>query len=241
MNNEMYMNMNLKRIYNAMFYVVLIVFALGCQSPTITDDIDDHIDDQIDDKIEYDSTDIIIGNQIWMSRNLERDLFRNGDTIFLAKNIDEWKLAGEEKKPACCDYNFDSINGSKYGKLYNWYAVYDSRGLAPKGYHIAYDHEWKELSEYLGGDTKAGKKILGTLFGGENGNNFNALPGGGNFYDAFKYIDTCAFWWTSTPHTTTMSWIRKVDKNRSNLDKISSEKVLGFSVRCIRNKQQENE
>ena len=75
-----------------------------------------------------------IGDQIWMVENLNVDKFRNGDIIPEAKTNEEWKKANENKQPAWCYYGNDLTYGEKYGKLYNWYAVTDQRGLAPEGY-----------------------------------------------------------------------------------------------------------
>jgi uncharacterized protein (TIGR02145 family) len=91
-----------------------------------------------------------IGNQIWMSENLNVSTFRNGDVIPEVKSKDEWELKGFNKQPAWCYYNNDPANGLKYGKLYNWYAVSDPRGLAPDGYHIPSDEEWTVLTNFLG-------------------------------------------------------------------------------------------
>jgi uncharacterized protein (TIGR02145 family) len=102
---------------------------------------------------------IKIGNQEWMSSNLNVITFRNGDTIPLAKTNEEWESAGENGQPAWCYYESNSQNGEKYGKLYNWYAVNDSRGLAPNGWHIATDKEWKILSDFLGGEKVSGEKL----------------------------------------------------------------------------------
>jgi uncharacterized protein (TIGR02145 family) len=77
-----------------------------------------------------------IGTQIWMTKNLDVSKFRNGDPIPEAKTDEEWVKAGENKQPAWCYYENNPANGAKYGKLYNWYAVSDARGLAPVGYHI---------------------------------------------------------------------------------------------------------
>jgi uncharacterized protein (TIGR02145 family) len=93
-----------------------------------------------------------IGTQTWMTENLNVERFRNGDLIPQAKTDEEWKAAGENKQPAWCYYNNDPANGAKYGKLYNWFAVNDSRGLAPTGYHIPTDEEWSTLTNYLGED-----------------------------------------------------------------------------------------
>ena len=85
------------------------------------------------------STEITIGRQVWMTENLNVDKFRNGDPISHAKTDEEWVKAGENGSPAWSHYDNDPANGEKYGKLYNWYAVNDSRGLAPEGWKIPSD------------------------------------------------------------------------------------------------------
>ncbi len=95
---------------------------------------------------------VTIGNQVWMKENLNVSTFRNGDPIPEAKTAEEWQAAGTEKQPAWCYYDNDPKNGVKYGKLYNWYAVNDARGLAPVGYHVPTDEEWSVLIGFLGND-----------------------------------------------------------------------------------------
>jgi hypothetical protein len=87
-----------------------------------------------------------IGDQLWMTRNLDVDRFRNGDLIPHVKSDEEWIKAGENGQPAWCYYDNDPKNGKKYGKLYNWFAVNDPRGLAPKSWHVPTDEEWTEYS-----------------------------------------------------------------------------------------------
>jgi uncharacterized protein (TIGR02145 family) len=100
---------------------------------------------------------VTIGTEVWMTKNLDVSTFRNGDPIPQAKTNEEWEKAGDNKLPAWCYYENDPANGAKYGKLYNWYAVIDSRGLAPVGYHIPSDAEWTKLENFLGSD--AGTKM----------------------------------------------------------------------------------
>ena len=102
---------------------------------------------------------VTIGTQTWTAKNLDVATFRNGDAIPEAKTNEEWQAAGVNKRPAWCYYNNDPKNGTNYGKLYNWYAVNDARGLAPVGYHIPTDTEWTKLSDYLGGEESAGEKM----------------------------------------------------------------------------------
>ena len=105
------------------------------------------------------SNDVKIGKQTWMSKNLDVSTFRNGEQIPQAKDAAQWKYAAENKISAWCYYEFNESNGKKYGKLYNWFAVSDSRGLAPNGYHIPSDAEWTILTDFLGGSDIAGKKM----------------------------------------------------------------------------------
>ena len=106
---------------------------------------------------------VTIGTQVWTTKNLDVSTFRNGEVIPQASSDEAWKAALENKQPAWCYYDNDPANGTKYGKLYNWYAVNDPRGLAPAGYHIPTDAEWTVLTDYLGGeDVVAGKKMKST-------------------------------------------------------------------------------
>ena len=92
-----------------------------------------------------------IGNQFWQKKNLNVSTFRNGDTILEANTIEAWHYACSYNIPAWCYYNQDKKNGDTYGKLYNWYAVHDPRGLAPEGYHIPTQEEFGKLFTFLGG------------------------------------------------------------------------------------------
>ena len=115
-----------------------------------------------------------IGSVNWSEKNLAVSQFRNGDNIAEVKTDEEWEKFGNQKKPAWCYYQNDSSNGTKYGKLYNWYAVNDKRGLAPSGWHIATDDEWQLLIDGLGGDEAGGSKIKNTTGWNRNGNGNNS-------------------------------------------------------------------
>jgi uncharacterized protein (TIGR02145 family) len=99
---------------------------------------------------------VTIGTQVWTSKNLDVATYRNGDVI---PQVQDEKAWAELTTGAWCYYDNDPANGTKYGKLYNWYAVNDARGLAPQGYHIPSDAEWSQLTDYLGGEKAAGTKM----------------------------------------------------------------------------------
>jgi uncharacterized protein (TIGR02145 family) len=102
---------------------------------------------------------IKIGSQTWMTENLNVGRFMNGDSILECKTYGEWRKAAENKQPAWCYYDNDPENGEKYGRLYNWYTILDSRKIAPYGWHVPSDKEWKALIFFLGDEKKAGEKL----------------------------------------------------------------------------------
>jgi uncharacterized protein (TIGR02145 family) len=185
-----------------------------------------------------------IGKQIWMAENLDVTHFRNGDPIPEAKTNEEWKKAGEKKQPAWCYYDNDPANGTKYGKLYNWYAVNDPRGLAPSGWHVPTDAEWKTLTSFLGGETVAGGKMKSTRFqywsipntAATNECGFSGLPGGYRFNDDgnFTNVGNAGYWWSSTELSTPEAWGRDLFYLHGSAYMLIGNKQSGFSVRCLR-------
>ena len=182
---------------------------------------------------------IVIGNQVWMSKNLNVSTFRNGDEIPHARSNKEWEKASDNKQPAWCFYGNDSIKGKKVGKLYNWYAVYDPRGIAPPGYHVPSNDEWEVLSDFLGNEKVGDKlKMNGGWSGNGNGTNefsFSAHPGGyrgynGAFHDFGKY----GYWWCSSDEHEKFAWFRFLYYASDGLKSGSNFKERGMSVRCIK-------
>ena len=178
-----------------------------------------------------------IGNQIWMTENLNVDCFQNGDIIPEAKTAEEWKAAGNAKMPAWCYYDNDPKNGKKYGKLYNWYAVNDTRGLAPDGWHVPTDKEWPVLSAFLGGVDVAGTKMKSTSGWNDNGNGtnnsgFSGLPGGDRANNgSFYYVGSYGHWWSSSEYAEVNAHCFGLKYSYLRLD--GSNKSDGFSVRCV--------
>jgi uncharacterized protein (TIGR02145 family) len=183
---------------------------------------------------------VTIGTQVWAGANLNVDRFANGDPIPEAKTAEEWKRAGEYKRPAWCYYNNDPANGPIYGKLYNWYAVTDPRGLAPKGWRVPADGEWEQIINYLGGSATAGLTLKNTSGWFQNGNGSNrsgfaGLPGGyrhgnGTFDDFGKF----GYWWSSTEYGSGATWRRSLYYGLGDVGRGSYNKGAGISVRCLR-------
>lgn len=102
---------------------------------------------------------ILIGKQIWSFQNLDADEFSNGDKIIEANSNEDWKTCAKNKIPAWCYYNNEPKLGKIFGKIYNYWAVVDSRGLAQDGWRITTEQDWLTLGEHLGGSSVAGGKI----------------------------------------------------------------------------------
>ena len=185
---------------------------------------------------------VTIGNEVWMVENLNVDKFRNGDPIPEAKTDEEWEKACKNKQPAWCYYDNDPANGAKYGKLYNWYAVNDPRGLAPVGYHIPTDEEWTVLTDYFFGEDVAGEKMKSTSGWAKSGNGtnesgFSCLPGGIRDYGgAFFSIGKGGYWWCSTEYNYNhwSAWYRYLGYDLGSVFSGDYSKEEGLSVRCLR-------
>jgi len=147
---------------------------------------------------------VTIGNQIWMSKNLNVTHYRNGDPIHKCTDNTEWASL---KTGAYCYYNNDSTNYASAGILYNWYAVNDARGLAPSGWQVASESNWTTLINNLGGSGAANKlKEAGTTHWGPgntaatNSSGFTALPNNIRSYNgSFVQLSYIGCWWSSSP------------------------------------------
>jgi uncharacterized protein (TIGR02145 family) len=182
-----------------------------------------------------------ICDQDWMIKNLDVDHYRNGDPIPQVTDPAIWATL---TTGAWCWYANNSANGPVYGKLYNWFAVNDPRGLAPVGWHVPSDAEWTTLTDCLGGESVAGGKMkeAGTTHwqspntGADNSSGFTGLPGGardpnGTFTVDFGYV---GFWWSSTEYNTANAWDRDLYYGNAIAYRYYNGKAIGFSVRCVR-------
>jgi len=192
-----------------------------------------------------------IGNQVWMAENLDVVNYRNRDPIPNRKGKNKW---GKTEAGAWCFYGNDPKNGGTYGRLYNWFAVKDPRGLAPEGWHIPTDDEWKDLEMNLGigkdeagyrgwrGQDCGGKlKETGTTHwrapnkGATNDSGFTALPGGYRDVDGFFYVlGYGGYWWSATEHSEFIIWYRSLYHTYSKIHRTDSYAGDGFSVRCVK-------
>ncbi len=193
---------------------------------------------------------VLIGDQCWMAENLEVTHYRNGDP---APNVTDNGTWAGLSTGAYCDYDNDPGNVEIYGRLYNWYAVDDSRNITPEGWHVPTDDEWKQLERYLGmsqweadgsgprGTDEGGKlKEAGTVHwnppntGATNESGFTALPGGYRTNSgSFSGIGDHAYFWCSTEVDSDYAWYRSLNYGNSQVYRSYLNKSFGFSVRCV--------
>ena len=118
-----------------------------------------------------------------MAENLRTSKYQNGNSI--NTNLDDlsWSTA---TSGAFAIYENNPTLDTSYGKLYNWYAVSDNRGICPTGWHVPSQSDFITLRENLGGASVAGGKLklTGTTFwlnpniDATNESGFSAIGGG---------------------------------------------------------------
>ena len=208
------------------------------QFKIIADDLDTTTVTDIDGNV-YQT--VQIGDQCWMAENLKVKHYRNGDPILHLTDNVGWTSTSSG---AYCAYDNNESNVETYGRLYNWYAVDDSRNIAPGGWHVPTDDEWQTLVDYLGGSSVAGGKLkeAGTEHwnspntGATNESGFTALPGGYRYGSNGSYYNMGygGYFWSSTENYSYYAWYRTLYYGNSEVGRGSSSKQYGFSVRCLR-------
>lgn len=207
---------------------VFVPIPFVCGVSTVSD-VEDHV---------YST--VLIGGQCWTVENLKTGTFRNGDPI---PNVTGQTAWAELTTGAWSHFNNNSSNETLYGKLYNAYAVNDSRGICPEGWHVPSHDEWIELIDLLGGSDVAGGKLktIGTVnwqspnTGATNEVGFSALPGGYRLYNGIFYsLGQFALFWSSTEFMTDLFHNQNIGFSYANAYSNLNEGRVGFSVRCLR-------
>jgi uncharacterized protein (TIGR02145 family) len=184
---------------------------------------------------------ITIINQTWMAENLKVIHYRNGDSLTNVTENAGWKTLNYG---AYCDYNNTPGNSAIYGKLYNWFAVHDSRNIAPIGWHVPTKAELEILNDHLGGEIISGSKLketgtshwLSPNSGATNESGFTAVPGGWRDVSGIYYnINEVVHLWTATESNEKRAWSNILSYDNPGFYKDDHTlKVSGFSVRCVK-------
>ena len=218
----------------------------------------------------YDYATVLIGDQCWFSENLRSEYYENGEAIPSYLSDSEWSSTTSgavtvygEGSGTCYNYSPDgnacdelwSLN--EYGRLYNWHAVIDYRGLCPSGWHVPSDLDWTILTNHLGEEGSVGDAMKTTYgyeddLNGTNSSGFSGLPGGrrgasGNYFD---YAGNRGYWWSSSvdinnnviwddfepdlAECSSGAWLRSLSYVGSFVERYSIDPNSGISVRCVR-------
>ena len=201
---------------------------------------------QCGDSLEYQGYDyatVQIGEQCWFAENLRAASYQNGEIIPFGLDNDVWS--------GLTSGATDVRDVELYGRLYNWYAVDDARGLCPNAWRVPSDQEWMVMEVALGmpeADT-SGLGWRGTNQGlqmkasegwpfegnGSNASGFTGLPGGFRDGDGTLTGEEFGYWWSASSAGNLRAWTRAlwsdIEKVGRNFD---AEKRFGFSVRCIK-------
>ena len=227
-------------IYSSIVLFLFTIVQFGCKKQAEDDSNLSTIVSDIDGNV-YKT--VTIGNQTWMAENLKVTKFRNGDIITNANT--SWS---QLTNGAFCWYNNDIKYKSIYGALYNWYAIIDTRNIAPDGWHVATNEDWIILTTFLGGENIAGGKLKGKGVsfwktpntGASDQYGFNALPGGMTITDIlFDGEGIEGVWWSYTkdlPTDYSNDWFRQMwfDEETVSNSGLLFEKGRGLSVRCVK-------
>lgn len=188
-----------------------------------------------------------INNQWWMCENLKTTRFNDGSAIpfFAMNDTIGWQLGS----------GYKTINDSLYGNLYNYNCILDQKGLAPEGWHIATDEDWKKLERSIGMDSaetelmawRGQDEVNGILPQNSNnwptssahfGNNKFALninPGGIVLYNGLATSNSLeAYFWTAT-HQGNEAIYRSISYQRTQIFRQNADTRFGMSVRCVKN------
>ena len=195
---------------------------------------------------------VTFNNQIWGNKNLETTKFQNGDDIFLAQNVEEWKNAINNNLPACCNYNFDENLGVIYGKIYNWYVISDNRNVCPPKFKIPENDDWMSLIQNIelkpvevsfgytpfnGADRLMSKEYWdNNSTKGSDDYGFSALPGGCMSKNAsFLNIGNQSMWWSSTNKSDIQAQVFSISGLNNNIMQSDARKqsYFGCYIRCV--------
>lgn len=181
------------------------------------------------------------GTNIWTIVNLNKFIYNNGDTIPIAKTESEWKQYCKDKI-GCYAY-YKNYNEEYYGKLYNYYAIIDTRGLPPEGWRIPSLDDWKTFFNYFGNYNLSRNLMTdyawdytdGRILKGNNKSKFSVLPSGYiNENGASLQKGNIAIFWSTTPDK--LINIKCIIVSGYNTEVLVEEKAMcsGYSIRCIK-------
>lgn len=210
------------------YMLIIGLFQFSC---TTDSDPNNQVSDFDGNKYET----VVIGDQEWFAKNLRTSHYQNGTQI---PNVpdDEW---GSIRTGAWMYYDNLSSNDEIYGKLYNWFAVIDSRKICPQGWRVPSLEDWENLIEYVGENATGKLKASPPEWDGTDEFGFTALPAGifgydGNYNRIFRDLGLTTQWWSSSKQSEVHGYTMDLDRYSNNPNLRVAPGVFGYSVRCLR-------
>ena len=182
---------------------------------------------------------VAIGDQCWFAENLRNEHYANGDAIAGELNEEMWENADLTNSGAQAIYANNSSHLATYGRLYNWFAVDDARGLCPSGWHVPTDGEYTTLTDGLGGLSVAGGKMKSSAsdspaWDGTNTSGFSGLAGGfRGDGGAFNNGGDDGYFGSASADGPD-AWLRRLNGGDTGVNRYVYYQRNGFSVRCVR-------
>lgn len=232
--------------------IAVIMTMHGCGDPDVTEPVKET--GTVTDIEGNTYKTIKIGNQWWMAENLKVTHFADGQELSEITDKGEW---ANTSAPAFCHFN-NTESGA--GLLYNFHVVANESEIAPYGWHVATDEDWKILEEFIGmpADELDNTNWRGTTEGdqlkeeststtgwffydntvwGNNASGFSAVGGSCRVYNGewgIPVLRYSGFWWTDTSKNG-YGWFRNLDYKKSGIFRFTANPNYGFSIRCVKN------
>ena len=191
-----------------------------------------------------------IGNQWWMAENLAVTHFNDGADLTYIETTSMDSTWSNTLNAA-----YTLLNDGQYGNLYNFSVVENVKNIAPEGWHVPTDEDWKTLEKEIGmsneetnslgwrGVNEAEKLTSlyatgwpqGAALFGTDEFGFNAKPGGCRVFNGqTNYQGSMSFWWTASTNDNE-AWYRYIDANQTRIFRQHTYKGYGMSIRCVKN------
>lgn len=190
-----------------------------------------------------------IGDQWWMCENLRVKHFQDGSEIPIIGNLNQDSVWASSNAPA-----YSVLIDTLYGCLYNSFAVLDARKLAPNGWHIPSDEEWKTMEKTIGMSESQSNQLAwrgtneaelllnknlegwqtGTVPFGMDSYDFSILPAGCRLFSGEIVYGSSAFFWTATSNTNDQAYYRYFDSQKKNIFRQTTYPQYGMSIRCVK-------